>query len=187
MDNHVAECEARIADATQSIEAVERKLRETSEEAAELMLRLDFERDRSSAAEQKLDEALQQEEPIRLMLREATKTRDRMRSEAEATLEEARLAANREASQIVKQAMDKANRIVADAKVDRSQLLVSGRDELAALERDATQRIVDREADKAELTRRINEIGSVYDELAQTLQSFLETSLKSVSKAQNCN
>ncbi len=119
------------------------------------------------------------------MLQEASKTRDRIHAEAEATLKQARAESSRESRNIVKQAMDKASSSVAEAKDERSRLLASGRDELAALERDATQRIADLEADHAALTRRILEINSVYTELVHTLKSFLETSLQSVHKAQD--
>jgi cell division septum initiation protein DivIVA len=185
VDTHVADLEAQLADSAHRNETLDRQLRETSEEAAQLLLSLESERDRTATVEQQLDEALQREESVRLMLQEATKTRDRIRAEAEATLKQARAQASREDRNIVKQAMDKASSIVAEAKKDRSQLLASGRAELAALERDATQRIADLEADHAELTQRNNEIDSVYNELVQTLESFLETSLQSMHKAQD--
>lgn len=108
VDERFEDLRTLLAVSTKRSKDLERQLRKTVAEAAELLRRLDSEKDRAAGQDQQLDEARPSEEPVRLKLREASKTRDRIVAEAGATPEKAQAGTAREASQIVKQAVDRA-------------------------------------------------------------------------------
>jgi hypothetical protein len=108
VDEGFEDLRTRLAVSTKRSKDLERQLRKTVAEAADLLHRLDSEKDRAAGQDQQLNEARQSEEPVRLELHEASQTRDRIVAEAGATPEKARAGTAREASQIVKQAVDRA-------------------------------------------------------------------------------
>jgi hypothetical protein len=108
VDEGFEDLRTRLAVSTKRSKDLERQLRKTVAEASELLHRLDSEKDRTAGQDQQLDEARQSEEPVRLKVHDASKTRDRTVTKAGATPEQARAETAREASQIAKQAMGRA-------------------------------------------------------------------------------
>ncbi len=108
VDERVEDLRTRLVVSTKRSKDLERQLRKTVAEASDLLFRLDSDKDGAAGQDQQLDEARQTEEPVRLKLHEASKTRDRIVAEAGATPEKARAKTAQEASQIAKQAMDRA-------------------------------------------------------------------------------
>jgi DNA repair exonuclease SbcCD ATPase subunit len=168
------ELDAQIVGVTERNGALERQLVDAGEELAQVLRQLDSERDRAANLEDQLNEAHQLGEAVRLMLLEASKTRDRMIAESEATLEEAQADARRESGRIVDQALDRAGAIVAQARQERTDLVEEGRAALAALERDASHRIADLEAEYAELSNRFEAMQQMYRQIDHTLGSFFD-------------
>ncbi len=106
VDERVDDLRTRLAVSTKRSKDLERQLRKTVAEASDLLYRLDSEKDGAAGPDQQLDEARQSEEPVRITLHDASKTRDRIVAEAGATPEKARAETAGEASQIVKRGMD---------------------------------------------------------------------------------
>ncbi len=108
VDERVEDLRTRLAVSTKRSKDLEHQLRKTVAEASDLLFRLDSDKDGAAGQDQQLDEARQTEEPVRLKLHDASKTRDRIVAEAGATPEKARAKTAQEASQIVNRDRERA-------------------------------------------------------------------------------
>jgi chromosome segregation ATPase len=185
VDERLEELSRQLADSEARAAAFENELIRTADMAAQLILQLDSERDRAADLENRLNRAREQEDAVRLMLDQASKTRDKFLAEAEFTLENARDAAASEAAQIAEQAMKKASKIVAEARREGAQIVEAGRGQLAAMEDDARSRLSDLEEQHSELRERLRQLHDAYGDLTATLREFADTSLQELDTAQD--
>jgi cell division septum initiation protein DivIVA len=118
------------------------------------------------------------------MLDEASQTRNAMVAEAEELLETSRIEAEREASRITKQTFDQAKEMLAEARREASAIVDAGREKLEALEDDAAGRVAALDAEHRELAQRLGVMGTLYNELQETLQLVAETSVKELAETQ---
>lgn len=175
LHHQVAASEDRIAE-------LERKLEEAADQEAETAGQLDTERTRRAGLDQQLREV--RTEAARLMLDEASQTRNAIVAEAEEHLETSRIEAEREASKITKQTFDQAKEMLAEAKREAAAIVDAGREKLSALKADATERVAALDTEHRELTQRLRVMETLYNELQETLQLVAETSVEQLAETQ---
>jgi hypothetical protein len=119
------------------------------------------------------------------MLEEASQTHNTLLAEAEELLRTSRVEAEREAGQITKQAIEKANEMIAIARRKAMAIVDAGRGEAGALEDDAARRMADLDTKHRELTHRLGAGETKSDELRATLKLVAEISTDQLVKTQD--
>ena len=127
VDEDLNELRQQVATSEEHVAKLQGELKRAADHEAESAQRLDTERQRRAALDQQLHEARQ--EATRLLLDEAFPTRNGALVEAEELLQASRVDAEREASQITKQAFDKANEMIALARREGMRILGVAREE----------------------------------------------------------
>ncbi len=160
-----------LAAARRRIEKLEAEVRELaadnerlesiSTRATDVTTELHAALERATAAEEQLAAARENEEAVRLMLTEASKTRQAMLTEAENQIQDSKHEAEIEASHVVEQAFTRARAIVDDAR-DKAEAV--------------------REAQAAEVEG-LQYMRTVYDELAETLQMVAKAAIDELSRS----
>lgn len=168
--------EERIATLQGELEAVAERETETARE-------LDTRRELRATVERQLFEV--REEAARLMVVEASRTRDAMLAEAEESLEASRLDAERQAGRITKTASDQANNLLAEARREADAILDDGRERLDALEAEVADRVADLDTERQDLAYQLSVMAAIYDDLQATLQLVAETSIKELVEAKS--
>ncbi len=166
--------EERIATLQGELEAVAEQETETERE-------LDTRRNLRATVEKRLFET--REEAARLMLVEASRVRDAMVAEAEESLQASRVEAEREAGQIASQAFNQAKEMIAEARQESVALVDAGREEVTALEAEAADRVADLDTEREDLVYQLSVMATLYDELQATLKLVAETSIRELAEA----
>ncbi len=150
------------------IAKLEGELKEAIDQEAETAQRFDSERRRRAALDQQLREA--REEATRLILNEASQTRNALSTEGEEFLRASRVAADREADQVTKHASDKADEMIALARRKAMEIVDAGREEVRALTDDAARQMAYLDTEHRKLTHRLGVMEVIHDELQATLK-----------------
>jgi chromosome segregation ATPase len=182
VDEDLDELHRQVAAAEEHVTKLQRELKEATYEEAETAHQLDTERIRRAALDQQLHQV--RTEAARLMLDEATQTRNAIVAEAQEHLETSRIEAEREASKITKQTFDQAKEMPAEARHEGAAIVDAGQEKLKALEADAAQRVAALETEHRELTQRLRVMETLYNELQETLQLVAETSVEQLAETQ---
>jgi vacuolar-type H+-ATPase subunit H len=182
VDEDLGDLHQPVAAAEEHIAKIQSELKEATDQEADTARQFDTERIRRATLDQQLNEA--RTEAARLMLDEATQTRNAMVAEAEELLQASRIEAEREASKITKQTFDQAKEMLAEAKREAAAIVDAGREKLRALEADAAERVAVLDAEHRELTQRLRVMETLYNELQETLQLVAETSVKELAETQ---
>ncbi len=172
----------RYAASEEHIAKLEGELQGAVDQEAETAQRFDRERQRRAALDQQLREA--REEATRLILNEASQTRNALLTEGEEFLQASRVAADREADQVTKHASDKANEMIALARRKAMEIVDAGRDEVRALADDAARQTADLDTEQRELTHRLGVMETICDELRATLKLVAEISIEQLVETQ---
>jgi chromosome segregation ATPase len=183
VEEDLDELHQQVVASQEHIADLEGELGEAADQEAETAQRFDNERQQRAALDQQLHEA--REEATRLSLDEASQTRDAMRAEADELLQASRVEAEREAGQVTKRAFDEANDMIAMARREAVSLVDAGREQVRALEDDATQRMADLDTEHQELTHRLGIVETTYDQLVATLRLVAETSIADLVETQD--
>jgi chromosome segregation ATPase len=182
VDEYLNELQQQIAASEEHIAKLQHELKEAADQETEMARQLDTEQTQRAALDQQLHEA--RTEAARLMLDEASQTRNAMVAEAEELLETSRIEAEREASKITKQTFDQAKEMLAEARREAAAIVDAGREKLEALEDDAAGRVAALDAEHRELAQRLGVMGTLYNELQETLQLVAETSVEQLAETQ---
>jgi uncharacterized phage infection (PIP) family protein YhgE len=182
VDEGLNELQQQVAASEEHIAKLLSELKEAADQEADTAHQLDTERIRRAALDQQLNEA--RTEAARLMLDEASQTRNAMVAEAEELLEASRIEAERDATRITKQTFDQAKEMLAEAKREAAAIVDAGREKLKALEADVAERVAALDAEHRELTQRLGVMETLYSELQETLQLVAETSVKELADTQ---
>jgi chromosome segregation ATPase len=182
VDENLDELHEQVAASEEHIAKLLSELKEAADQEADTAHQLDTERIRRAGLDQQLNEV--REEAARLMLDEASQTRNAMVAEAEELLETSRIEAEREASKITKQTFDQAKEMLAEARREAAAIVDAGREKLEALEDDAAGRVAALDAEHRELAQRLGVMGTLYNELQETLQLVAETSVEQLAETQ---
>jgi chromosome segregation ATPase len=182
VDQSLNQLHHQVAASEERIAELERKLEEAADQEADTARQLDTERTRRAGLDQQLREV--RTEAARLMLDEASQTRNAIVAEAEEHLETSRIEAEREASRITKQTFDQAKEMLAEAKREGAAIVDAGREKLKALKADAAGRVAALDTEHRELTQRLRVMETLYNELQETLQLVAETSVEQLAETQ---
>ncbi len=163
-ERELAEAREQIADHERTIEELTTetdRLEGISARSADATAQLHAALERATAAEEALEAAREREEAVRLMLTEASKTRQAMLTDAENQIQDSKHEAEIEASHVVEQAFTRARAIVDDAR-DKAEAI--------------------REAQAAEIEG-LQYMRTVYDELAETLHMVANAAIDELGRA----
>ena len=158
------------------ISNLEDELKEAVVLEAEAVHRFNSARKRAVALYRELHQAR------RLMLDEASEARAALFAQTEENLEAARADAESEVGEITKQAVDKANEIVASAEREAAATVDARREKVRALEADAIRRIAQLDTEHQELTHELGALEIIYDDLHKTLTLVTETSIEKLAE-----
>ncbi len=183
VDDSLDELHQQVAASEEHITKLEDEVKEAADQEAETAQRFGSERQRRAALDQQLHEA--RKKAIRLMLDEAFQTRTGLLAEAEEILQTSRVEAEREADRVTKQASDKANEMIALARREGMAIVDAAQEEARALEDDAARRMADLDTEHRELTDRLGEMETKYDELVATLKLVAEISTEGLLNTQD--
>ena len=165
-------------DSAEQLSALAGELKGVIAQEAESIRKLETRRTRRAVLEQQLREA--REEAARLMLEDAFAARDAKLVEAD----EAVAARQTEAAQIIDEARQRAEGILAEADRESSAIVDQGRERLRTLEEEAILRAAELDNNHRALTDRLQVMETLYDELQATLKLVAETSIEDLGATQ---
>jgi len=157
---------------------LERELNAVIDQEADTARKLDTRRTRRAVLEQQLSEA--REETARLAIEKALAARNAMLIESEEMVAARRI----EAIEIIDQARQQADDILAGAERESTAIVDEGRERLRALEEDAVLRATQLDSKHKALTGRLQVMETLYDELQATLKLVAETSIQDLGASQ---
>ena len=172
----VVDLRQQVLDSQGHVISLEQQLAKAIELETDAARQLDLRRTYRVAVDQQLHDAVGV--AAHLMVDEASQKRD-------ATVAGAVAEAELEVSRVTKETFDQAKEMLAEARRESAAIVDAGREELGAVEADAARRVADLSIERQELTRRFGVMERLYNELQETLELVVETSIEELAITQD--